>query len=227
VPDTQILASGSASAPESYTVPSAQEIMIKAVACTFDGTGASGDFLPMLSVIPPGGIGPIECPMTTTVTAGESAEVTWFPGGLVATADLPLYVDFEPVVQLIGYGPLSDPVLEGCAVRIQPVPDGLVTGYAGVRLGTDIGTGLGPYNIQSVTTFWEDAGYTVEGFLGGSGLTHLGAIGHPLPAFMDGFGNIWAYDGTQLALTGPTFPGTYAEDDILYEGSWFGRLSPE
>jgi hypothetical protein len=227
VPDTQILASGSASAPESYTVPSAQEIMIKAVACTFDGTGASGDFLPMLSVIPPGGIGAIECPMTTTVTAGASAEVSWFPGGLVATADLPLYVDFEPVVQLIGYGTLSDPILEGCAVRIQPEVDGLVTGYAGVRLGTDIGTGLGPYNIQTVTDLWSNQGYTVEGFLGAVGQTRVAAVGHTLPAFLDGFGNVWAYDGTQLALTGPTFPGAYAAGDTLYEGSWFGRLTPE
>jgi hypothetical protein len=85
VPDTQILAAGSASAPEAYTVPNAQEIMVKAVACTLDGTGASGDFLPMLSIIPPGGVGAIECPMLTTVAAGESAEVSWFPGGIAST----------------------------------------------------------------------------------------------------------------------------------------------
>jgi hypothetical protein len=227
VPDTQILASGSASVPETYTVPSAQEIMVKFVSCTFDGTGASGDFLPMLSIIPPGGIGAGECPMTTTVTAGASAEVTWFPGGLVATAQLPLYVDFEPVVQLIGYGPLTDPILEGCAVRIQPEEDGLVTGYAGVRLGTDLGTGAGQYNIQTVTDFWEDQGFTVEGFLGGVGQTSLASVGHALPAFLDGHGNLYAYDGTELALTGLTFPGTYAEGDTLFEGSWFGRLVPE
>jgi hypothetical protein len=91
VPDTQILASGSASAPESYTVPNAQEIMIKAVACTFDGSGASGNFLPMLSIVPPGGVGPIECPMLTSVAAGASAEVSWFPGGLAQSTASNVY----------------------------------------------------------------------------------------------------------------------------------------
>jgi hypothetical protein len=85
VPDDQILAAGSASVPEAYTVPPLQEILVKFVSCTLDGTGASGDFLPMLSIIPPGGIGAGECPMLTTVAAGESAEVTWFPGGLTST----------------------------------------------------------------------------------------------------------------------------------------------
>jgi hypothetical protein len=227
VPDTQILAAGSAPAPEAYTVPSAQEILVKAVACTFNGGGASGDFLPMLSIVPPGGVGAIECPMTTTVTAGASAEVSWFPGGLVASANLPLYVDFEPVVQLVGYGPLADAVLEGCAVRIQPEINGLVTGYAGVLMGFDTGTGAGPYNIQTVTNDWEDAGYTVEAYLGGVGQTFLASIGHPLPAFLNGHGDLYAYDGTSLLPTSPTFPGTYAVDDVLFEGSWFGRLVPE
>lgn len=85
MPDTQILASGSAGAPEAYTVPPSQEIIVKAASCTMDGTGASGDFLPMLSIIPPGGVGAIECPMLTSVAAGASAEVSWFPGGLAQT----------------------------------------------------------------------------------------------------------------------------------------------
>ena len=220
--DTQILASGSAAAPEAYTVPPAQEIIVKAVSATLDGTGASGDFLPMLSIIPPGGVGAIECPMLTTVAAGESAEVSWFPGGL-AQFQLPLYKDYTPVVAFTGV-PLTDPVITYCAAWVQLVVNSLVAGGAVIQLGSDIGTGAGPYSFDPIPHPFVVEGFFLATVYTGFGSCNLGAIGHELPAYVDGVGNVYAFDGTTWGPTTSTFPGTWAAGDILFNGSWFGRL---
>jgi hypothetical protein len=225
VSDTQILASGSAGAPEAYTVPPSQEIIVKAVSCTLDGTGASGVFYPMLSIIPPGGVGAIECPMLTSVAAGESAEVSWFPGGL-GSSSLPLYQDYTPVVTFTGV-PLTDPVITYCAAWVQLEVNSLVAGGAIISLGSDIGTGPGPYQFDPIPHPFVVQGFDLYPVYTGFGSCALGAVGHELPAYVDGLGRVYAFDGTTWDLTTSTFPGAWASGDVIFNGSWFGRLVHE
>lgn len=66
--------------PTSYTIPGAQEILIKSVRATFDGTSAAGSFVPTLQIVSPGGTIVAECPLDQTLAAGVSADVSFFPG---------------------------------------------------------------------------------------------------------------------------------------------------
>jgi len=76
--DAQILAAGTADAPLDYRVPNAQEILLKAVNANFDGSGAAGDFLPAVVIESDGGV-VIARAIGQAVTAGDSAEVSFFP----------------------------------------------------------------------------------------------------------------------------------------------------
>jgi hypothetical protein len=78
VADKQILVTGSSDAPEGYTVPNTVELIPKAVSCVLDGTGASGDFVPVLEIVSDGGVVVAQSP-GSTVTAGGSVEQSWFP----------------------------------------------------------------------------------------------------------------------------------------------------
>lgn len=83
--DIALLAPGTDAAPESYEIPGAQEIILKAVTATYDGTNASGDFIPTLQIIAPNGSILASCPTSTPVAAGASADVSWFPRSGVAS----------------------------------------------------------------------------------------------------------------------------------------------
>jgi hypothetical protein len=76
--DVTILAAGVEGVPTSYTVPPLQEILLKSVHAVIDGTGASGDFVPVLEIVSDAGIVNARC-VGSTVTAGASADVSWFP----------------------------------------------------------------------------------------------------------------------------------------------------
>lgn len=80
MPDVAIKQAQVASSPAGYTVPGAQEIVLKSVKASFDGTGASGNFVPLLQLVEPGGTVMVECPASVSVAAGGSADVSWFPG---------------------------------------------------------------------------------------------------------------------------------------------------
>ncbi|HEX7070461.1 MAG TPA: hypothetical protein VF190_06635 [Rhodothermales bacterium] len=75
--DVQILVTGSADAPVTYTVPATAEIRPKVVHAVFDGTGASGSFQPVLEIVSDGGVVVGQSP-GSTVTAGGSVEQSWF-----------------------------------------------------------------------------------------------------------------------------------------------------
>lgn len=66
-------------APQSYTVPNATEIVPKAVNATFDGSATAGSYVPTLEMVSDGGVVIARIPCATTVAAGGSAEVSWFP----------------------------------------------------------------------------------------------------------------------------------------------------
>ena len=87
--DVQIRAPGTQAAPLDYTLSDAAQIVPKAVRATYDGTGAGSAFLPMLIITGPSGIEVARCPTSTSVAAGGTAEVSWFPrvgGGGAASA---------------------------------------------------------------------------------------------------------------------------------------------
>jgi hypothetical protein len=77
-----IFAEGPLAAPETYIVPGASVIVPLSVAAVVDGTNASGDFVPVLIIRDQQQNVIARIPTSTTVVAGESAEVSWFPGGL-------------------------------------------------------------------------------------------------------------------------------------------------
>jgi hypothetical protein len=80
MPDTQIHPTGVVVAPGAFIIPSSAELGLKAVFASFDGSGAAGDFLPLLRVKSDAGSVVAEAVVDTTVAAGASADVTWFPG---------------------------------------------------------------------------------------------------------------------------------------------------
>lgn len=75
---TQISGLGTKAAPLNYTVPSSQVIALNGVFASFDGTGAGGDFQPCVTIISDSGHIVAKCP-GSTVTAGDSADVTFAP----------------------------------------------------------------------------------------------------------------------------------------------------
>lgn len=91
--DAQILAGGVEPAPLAYTVPNAQEIILKAAFATFDGSAAAGAFLPCVRILSSGGKVVGEYITDSSVAAGSSAEVSFAPflrnagGGAAATAE--------------------------------------------------------------------------------------------------------------------------------------------
>lgn len=78
--DIAIRATATAAAPRDYTIPGAQEILPKSVSADMDGSGSTTSWYPVLQILDPGGnvMGSYLPP--TTVAAGASANVTWFPG---------------------------------------------------------------------------------------------------------------------------------------------------
>jgi hypothetical protein len=83
--DVTILAAGVEGVPASYTVPPLQEILLKSVHAVIDGTGASGDFVPVLEIVSDAGIVNARC-VGSTVTAGASVDASWFPHVAAAAA---------------------------------------------------------------------------------------------------------------------------------------------
>jgi len=79
MPDVALNAKGAAESVLEYTIPGAQEIIVKTAAVTFDGTSAAGSFVPTLEVIAPDGTILASAPVGQTLAAGVSAVVSWFP----------------------------------------------------------------------------------------------------------------------------------------------------
>lgn len=76
-------------APAGYTVPGAQEIVVKSVRALVDGSGAGAAFQAVLQLVAADGSIVWEAPTDSTIAAGGSANVSWFPrvgaGGGAAT----------------------------------------------------------------------------------------------------------------------------------------------
>lgn len=81
MPDVTITALSNDAAPTDYDVPPAQEIVVKLASAMFDGSGASGDFVPVLEVVSPDRKVVGSFPIGAALAAGASAFVSWFPRG--------------------------------------------------------------------------------------------------------------------------------------------------
>lgn len=77
--DVAIRASAVSSVPRDYTIPGAQELLPKAVSASMDGTGAGGPWFPCLQVLDPGGSVMFSAISVSSVAAGASVDVSWFP----------------------------------------------------------------------------------------------------------------------------------------------------
>lgn len=87
--DVTITALSNDDAPTDYEVPPAQEIVIKQASALYDGTGASGDYVPVLELVSPDKRVVGSWPVATAQAAGASAFVTWFPRGGLKTGSGP------------------------------------------------------------------------------------------------------------------------------------------
>lgn len=87
--DTAILVAGQGGSPLDYLVPDAQELIPLSARAVVDGSGAATAFLPVIQLISDAGLVLAEAITDTSVAAGGSAQVSWFPrvkaGGAVTT----------------------------------------------------------------------------------------------------------------------------------------------
>jgi hypothetical protein len=78
--DAQIVSSADHAAPKDYTVPGNAELILKAVQASFTDNGAASDWLPCVTLISDSGhIIARACDQNVKVTAGDDADVSWFP----------------------------------------------------------------------------------------------------------------------------------------------------
>ena len=78
-PQEAILAAGTSAAPLDYTIPPVQQLEAKAVHAIFDGTGASGSWVPVLQIVSDSGLVIANLPADKALPAGGQADVTWAP----------------------------------------------------------------------------------------------------------------------------------------------------
>src|SRR5438309_1208219 len=85
--DTQILRSAVAAAPKDYTIDKNVELTLRSVHAQFKDNGAASDWLPCVDLISDSGHTIARCSdPAVKVTAGDDAEVSWFPGVKPAAA---------------------------------------------------------------------------------------------------------------------------------------------
>ena len=73
--------------PLDYAVPGAAELLVKMLSASYNGAGAAGSFVPAVQVIIGGTLVAGTFPLGTTLAAGASADVSWFPrsGGVASS----------------------------------------------------------------------------------------------------------------------------------------------
>jgi len=80
VADTQIASLKKVAVPSEYTLPLSAEFILKCVNADFDGSGAGGDWLPCVTIVSDSGhVIARAVDQGVKVTAGDDAEVSWFP----------------------------------------------------------------------------------------------------------------------------------------------------
>jgi hypothetical protein len=77
--DASIVSTANVAAPEGYTLQGTNELLLKAVRATIDGSGTATAYLPALQLLDPNG-NVMWTAVGSSVAAGASADVSWFPG---------------------------------------------------------------------------------------------------------------------------------------------------
>lgn len=78
--DVSILDPAVHAAPKNYAVAGAQEIILKGVTASFDGSGAAAAWTPAVQIVDPSGAVVGTYTLGQSLAAGASADVSWFPG---------------------------------------------------------------------------------------------------------------------------------------------------
>lgn len=189
--DRQVIVAGLADAPAAWTVPGNGQITPLSIFAHYDGSGAATPFVPAIKVISDGGKTVGIYPYTSSIAAGGSADVSWFPGGRVTAT-------------------LSNPGLMAVRVNIVGninIPEG--------DPGVFVTWGEAPLDTGSPTPFW-NSGTPLRLTAPVSG--HYLSIGN-LEWGLVGAGNAPAYTGHYLYLNGTPSPSylyefNTAEPDI-------------
>jgi hypothetical protein len=100
--DVSILDQAVHAAPKQYKVTGSQDIVIRSVTASFDGTGAASSFVPVVQIIDPSGFVAGTYPLGSTLTAGASADVSWFPSVGGTTSGIPLSAMMMARVNAVG-----------------------------------------------------------------------------------------------------------------------------
>lgn len=79
MPDIAIVNTTVSAAPKDYVLTGTQELLLKAVEATVNGSSAGSPYQVVLQMLAPDGTVMWSAPTTTTVAAGGSAVVSWFP----------------------------------------------------------------------------------------------------------------------------------------------------
>lgn len=85
MPDDVLIRDGPVAVPLSYTVPQSGEMLPLMVRATVDGTAAAGPFYATVQVVAPSGR-VMGSAISSSIAAGASADVTWFPNPIAAAA---------------------------------------------------------------------------------------------------------------------------------------------
>jgi hypothetical protein len=146
VADVVLLAPGVVSTPFGYTVPGAQEIILKATTASYNGAGAGGSYVPTLQIIAPNGSILASCPVNSALAAGASADVSWFPsvGAGKTGAGSISEITSSTLTVTNPTGPTTD--IEGSGGRIQlysvllaaPAPTFDITAIPGTYTGLQL-----------------------------------------------------------------------------------------
>lgn len=101
--DQTLQALASQAAPLDYPVPGAVELILKSLKCSFDGTSAAGAYVPCVQLLIAGDVEDATYPLGSSVAAGASADVSWFPGIGGGAGGIPVI----NVVDLVAFNPVS------------------------------------------------------------------------------------------------------------------------
>lgn len=80
MPVVPIVSRNTATSLKDYTIPGAQEIILRAAIAQFNGTAVQGAFTPVVQLISPAG-DVMWTARATDIQGGNSAQVSWFPCG--------------------------------------------------------------------------------------------------------------------------------------------------
>ena len=148
------------SSPKDYTLPQAQEIILKAVTAEIDGTGAAGSYLPALQLISDAGdVMWTALDTGTTVAAGGTQDVSWFPGVKPPAAAAPATSSSLPIASIFNNQGTGTSIAADNAQHYVSMQDGVggagfstTDGTVFSNASTTAFTGSPVYGIRILTT---------------------------------------------------------------------------